>query len=104
MATPELVSALTLAAIRQRRAEIIDVALRHGASGVAVFGSVARGDSTGASDVDFLVHMAPGRSLLDLGALVMDLRDLLGVPVDVVTLKGLNGRVRARVLADLVPL
>jgi len=56
------------------------------------------------SDVDFLVDLEPGRSLLDLGGLLMDLQDLLGRPVDVVTEKGLRSRIRDRVLKEAVPL
>lgn len=104
MASPDLIDALTLAGLRGRRSAIVELASRHGATEIAVFGSVARGDATPSSDVDFVVRMAPGRSLLDLGALVMDLRDLLGVAVDVVTLQGLGTRVRERVLNELVPL
>jgi hypothetical protein len=66
-------------------------------------GSVARGDADAASDIDFLVDFEPGRSLLDLAALLVDLEDLLGHPVDVVTEPGLKARIRQRVLAEAVP-
>ncbi|MEN9504266.1 MAG: hypothetical protein RI958_192 [Actinomycetota bacterium] len=69
-----------------------------------VFGSVARGDATEASDIDFLVDLEEGRNLLDLGGLLMDLRDLLGHDVDVVTESRLRPRVVGRVLADAVDL
>ena len=69
-----------------------------------VFGSIARGEADGRSDVDFVVEMEPGRSLLDLGGLLMDLQDLLGCSVDVVTYKGLRERIRPRVLAEAEPL
>ena len=94
----------TLEELRARRGEILDVAARHGARNIRVFGSVARGEGDGASDVDVLVEMEPGRSLLDMGGLLMDLSDLLGCDVDVVTVKGLRERVRARVLAEARPL
>jgi hypothetical protein len=71
---------------------------------VRVFGSVARGDADEASDIDFLVEMEPGRSLLDMGGLLMDLRDLLGRDVDVVSERGLNQRIRDRVLGEAVNL
>lgn len=87
-----------------RRDEILRVAARHGARNVRVFGSVARGEADERSDVDFLVEMASGRSLLDLGGLLMDLQDLLGRRVDVVTEKGLKDRIRDRVLREAVPL
>jgi predicted nucleotidyltransferase len=54
--------------------------------------------------VDFLVALQPGRSLLDLGALLMDLQDLLGCDVDVVTELGLRARIRQRVLEEARPL
>ena len=85
------------------RAEILSTAARHGATNVRVFGSVARGDADAASDVDFLVDFEPGRSLLDLAGLLIDLEDLLGHPVDVVTEPGLKARIRQRVLAEAVP-
>lgn len=75
----------TLTQLRDRRAEIVEIARARGASRVRVFGSVARGEATEGSDVDFLVDLEHGRSLLDLGGLLMDLQDLLERNVDVVT-------------------
>ena len=97
-------AATSLAELRERRDEIIEVARSRGASHVRVFGSVARGDATEASDVDFLVDLEPGRSLMDLGGLLMDLQDVLQRNVDVVTERGLRPRVAQRVLADAVEL
>lgn len=94
----------TLTELRSRREEIIEVARARGASRVRVFGSVARGDATEASDIDFLVDLEPDRNLLDLGGLLMDLQDLLQRDVDVVTERGLRRRVAERVLADAVEL
>ena len=94
----------TLTELRSRRDEIIEVARARGASRVRVFGSVARGDATEASDIDFLVDLEPDRNLLDLGGLLMDLQDLLQRDVDVVTERGLRPRVAQRVLADAVEL
>jgi uncharacterized protein len=85
------------------RGQILVIAARHGAGNVRVFGSVARGEADAASDIDFLVDFEPGRSLLDLAALLVDLEDLLGHPVDVVTEPGLKARIRQRVLAEAVP-
>ncbi len=90
--------------LRLRREAILRLARRHGAREVRVFGSVARGDADVGSDIDFLVDMEAGRSLLDLGGLLMDLRDLLGGSVDVVTAPSLSERVRTRVLQEAVPL
>jgi predicted nucleotidyltransferase len=94
----------TLAELRERREEILAVARSRGASHVRVFGSVARDDDGLSSDVDFLVELEPTRTLLDLGGLVMDLRELLGRKVDVVTERDLRPRVAARVAADVVEL
>jgi predicted nucleotidyltransferase len=90
--------------LRARRNEIMQIARARGATRVRVFGSVARGDATEASDLDFLVDLEPGRSLLDLGGLLMDLQELLERDVDVVTEHGLRPRVAKRVLADAVEL
>ena len=101
---PGVVAVPMLTELRSRRSEILDVARARGASRVRVFGSVARGDATEASDIDFLVDLEDGRSLFDLGGLLMDLRDLLGRDVDVITEAGLRSRVGSRVLADAVDL
>ncbi len=69
-----------------------------------IFGSVARGEADSESDIDFLVNMEPGRSLLDLCGLLIDLEELLGRKVDVVTEKGLRDRIRERVLKEAVAL
>jgi len=69
-----------------------------------VFGSVARGDADEQSDIDFLVQMEPGRSLLDLGGLQYDLEQLLGCRVDVVTEQGLKARLREEILSEAVTL
>lgn len=89
---------------RAKREQILLLAAKHGARKVRVFGSVARGDADERSDVDFLVDLEPGRSLFDLGGLLMGLQDLLGTQVDVVTEKGLRLRIREGVLADAVEL
>jgi len=90
--------------IREYRAEILALAARYGAYSVRVFGSVARGNADEVSDIDFLVEFEPGRSLFDLGGLLMDLRALLGRDVDVVTPHGLKPRIRERVLREAVRL
>ena len=88
----------------QHRAAVLRLAAEHGATDVRVYGSVARGEADEASDIDFLVRMSPGRSLFDIGALLMDLQDLLGCRVDVVTERGLRPRMRERVLRDAIPI
>ncbi len=86
--------------ITSKRDQIAQIAQQYGATNIRVFGSVARGDADDASDVDFIVDLEKGRSLLDLGGLLMDLQKLLGRPVDVVTEKGLRPRIRKRVLRE----
>jgi predicted nucleotidyltransferase len=74
----------------ERRADVLRLAAEHGARDIRVFGSVARGESRVDSDVDFLVEFEPGRSLFDLIRLRLDLKDLLGVDVDIVTSNSLR--------------
>ncbi|MFY9825636.1 MAG: nucleotidyltransferase domain-containing protein [Thermoanaerobaculia bacterium] len=90
--------------LRSRRAEILRLADLHGATNIRIFGSVARGEADERSDIDFLVDLGRGRSLLDLGGLLEDLRELLSYPVDVITERGLKARIRDRVLREAVPL
>lgn len=85
------------------RADMLRLAAVHGATDVRVFGSVARGEADEASDIDILVRLAPERSLFDLGGLLMDLQDLLGRRVDLVTERGLRPRLRERVLREAIP-
>ena len=92
------------ALLDDKRQAILAIAARRGARRVRVFGSFARGTADEKSDVDFLVEMEPGRGLLDMGGLLMDLRELIGRDVDVVTEQGLKPRMRDRVLAEAVPL
>ncbi len=90
--------------LKARRLEILELAARHGAHNVRVFGSVARGAADEESDLDLLVDLDPERSLLDLGGLLMELQKLLGIPVDVITESGLRPRLREKVLKEAVPL
>lgn len=90
--------------LTRNRIEILRLAQQYGAMNVRIFGSVARGEADSDSDVDFLVAMEPGRSLLDLGGLLMDLQVLLRRRVDIVTERGLRPRIRDRVLKEAVPL
>jgi predicted nucleotidyltransferase len=75
---------LTLTDLQARRDEILRIAAAHGAHSVRVFGSVARGQARPDSDVDFLVEFEPGRTVLDLSGLILDLQDALGREVNIV--------------------
>ena len=86
------------------REEINRIAAAHGARNVRVFGSVVRDEASGSSDLDLLVDMSEGRTLLDLVALGADLEEALGVAVDVVTEKSLSPYLRDRILAEAVAL
>lgn len=90
--------------LRNQRDEILRYAAEHGARNVRVFGSVVRGDSEATSDVDLLVEMEPGRSLVDLVGLWQDLEDLLGTQVDVLSDGGVSPHLRERIYAEAVPL
>ena len=90
--------------LREKRGAVIALAAKHGAQNLRVFGSAARGEAGPESDVDLLVRMEEGRSLLDLSALVLDLRELLGVKVDVVSEDGLYWLLRRRILKEARPL
>ena len=90
--------------IQEKREEILSLAAKHGASNVRIFGSVARGEDRLDSDVDFLVEIEAGRSLLDHIALIQDLEDLLGRKVDVAEVENLHWYIRDRVLQEAIPL
>ncbi|MDH3676218.1 MAG: nucleotidyltransferase family protein [Anaerolineae bacterium] len=90
--------------LQRQREEILRISAKHGAYNVRIFGSVARGEADLESDIDVLVDLEPGRNLLDLGGLLMELQELLRCQVDVVTEQGLRPRIRDRVLAEAVSL
>jgi hypothetical protein len=90
--------------LKMKRDEILKLADQHGARNVRVFGSVARGVAGPDSDVDLLVELEPGRSLLDLSALVLDLEELLGRRVDVLPDSSIYWLLRRRILKEARPL
>jgi uncharacterized protein len=90
--------------LKQKRREILRIAAAHGAQDVRVFGSVSRGAAHVKSDVDLLVKLESGRSLLDLIAMKQDLEDLLGCEVDVVTEDAVSPYIRQQILKDAVSL
>jgi len=90
--------------IKGKREDILRIAAKHGAYNVRIFGSFARRDAGPESDVDFLVEMEAGRSLFDMGGLLMDLQDLLGRKVDLGTARSLRPRIKERAIQEAVPL
>ena len=90
--------------IETHRTELLALARRRGVTGVRVFGSMSRDDSSDSSDVDLLVTLSPGTSGLALGGLLLDVQELLGRRVDVVTEASLHPALRERVLASAVSL
>ena len=89
---------------REKRERILSIAARHGARNVRIFGSMARGEATETSDVDFLIDLEPDRSLFDLSALLLEFEELLGRKVDVVTEDSIYWLLRRRILKEAVPL
>jgi len=92
------------ALLKANREEILRLCAKYGARNPRIFGSAARGETDQQSDIDFLVEMEPGRSLLDLGGLQYELEQRLRVKVDVVTEQGLKARIRERVMREAIAL
>jgi len=90
--------------IQERRDDIRRIAARHGAYNVRIFGSVARGEAGPDSDIDFLIEAGPNTSSWFPAGLIIDLEEILGRPVEVVTEKGLNPYIRDNVLREAVAL
>lgn len=90
-------------ALQSHRAAIRDVVAAHRASNARVFGSVLHGRDTDASDLDILIDPTSDTTLFDIGAIRLALRQLLGVPVDVLTPNALPDKFRAAVLAEARP-
>lgn len=93
---------LRLADVVAHAAEIAAIGKRHGVSNVRVFGSVARHEAVAGSDLDLLVDASPGTGLLALSEFALEVEDLLDVPTQVATERGLKSRIRARVVAEAV--
>ncbi len=104
MTTVPAPRALTVADVREHRAEIEAIAQRYGVADIRIFGSVARNEAAQTSDLDLLVTALPGTGLMALSAFAADVEDLLGVPTQVATVNGLKPRIRQRVTAEAVPL
>ncbi len=86
--------------LEEKREEILRIAERYGVKNVRVFGSTMRGADGPGSDLDLLVDLEPGRNLFDLGGFLYEVQELMGVPVDVVTEKGLREHVRPNVISE----
>ena len=96
---------LTLQSLRAKRVEILEIAARHGAGNVRVFGSVVRGEAEPDSDVDFLVDIVDlSRFSWGGGGLLMDLQQLLGREVDVTTENALHWYIKDQILEEAMPL
>ena len=89
--------------LRDKRDEIQRIASRHGAANIRIFGSVARGDAGPESDVDLLIDVGAQTSSWFPAGLIIDLENLLGRKVEVVTERGLDPHIREHVLREAVP-
>lgn len=90
--------------LRRRRRRLLDAAGKHGVGHLRAFGSLARGEADAESDVDLLVDLKPGHTLLDLAAFRREAAAILDLPVDVATPDMLKDRIRDRVLSEALPL
>lgn len=90
--------------MQEKHEEILRICARHGARKVWVFSSVARNEADEKSDIDLIVEFEPGRSLLDHAALWLELQELFGCKVDVVSERGIKPRIREHILREAVPL
>lgn len=90
--------------IQEKRERLLAIALKYGASNVRVFGSVTRKEEKDDSDVDFLVEMEKGRSMIDLIALEEAFKSELGCDVDVVTVPSLNRHIKGKVMDEAISL
>lgn len=92
------------ALLAEHRQKILEIVAAHRAATPRVFGSVLHGDDSEESDLDLLVDPLPGATLLDLGGIQIDLEELLGIPVDVLTPGDLPAKFRQQVLREARPL
>ena len=90
--------------LSNKREEILRITTAHGATNLRVFGSVSRGEATDKSDLDLLINLEPGRTLLDIIAIKQDLEDLLGCSVEVVTENAVSPYIREQILKEAISL
>ena len=93
---------MSLTKLKKYKKEILKIASLHGVKNIKVFGSVARGEQNQNSDIDFVVEMKKGKTILNRIALMQDLKNLLGQEVDVVTYKSLRERIKQDIIKDSV--
>lgn len=91
-------------ALQSHREKVKNIALSHHVKNVRVFGSVLHGNDTDDSDLDLLVDPTPDTTLMDIGAIRFELRNLLGVQVDVLTPMALPAKFRNRVIEEAIPI
>ncbi len=90
--------------IEENRDDIVSIAAKHGARNVRLFGSVARGEDGPDSDIDLLIDAGPTTSSWFPAGLILDLEQILGRPIEIVTDQGLNPLIKERVLKEAIPL
>lgn len=90
-------------ALALHRTQIRQIALSHHVQDIRVFGSTLRGEDIEGSDLDLLVEPTPDTTLFDIGAICFELKQLLGLDIDVLTPNALPDKVRARVLREAKP-
>lgn len=91
-------------AVAEIPSKVAEVMRRRGVVRASMFGSVARGEASPVSDIDFLVEFEQGRTLLDLAGLGLDLKEALGCDVDVATPNSLHPALKEEIMRDLVPI
>jgi predicted nucleotidyltransferase len=90
--------------LQQKKEQILAIAAQYGASNIRIFGSVAKGKETPESDIDFLVELAPDRTLLDQIGLIQSLQDLLKCNVDLAEEDSLHSLIKEQILQDAISL
>jgi len=94
----------TVEILRRKKGEIEAIASKHGAGNLRLFGSAARGEDSPESDIDLLIDVVGKTTSWFPSGMALELQDLLGRPVDVLTERGLHATMRDRVLHEAIPL
>lgn len=90
--------------IQEKKQEIINISAKYGVSKIKVFGSYARGEETPESDIDFLMDIPAGKSLLHRISLQQELEDLLGIKVDIAKPENLHEAIKVKILQEMIEL